>query len=176
MHERSFTYRAFAESFTRYDGGLGLFDETLIPAPPDDGGQAFTHAFDTSISAEACSLHESDHSGRDQTSLFEDLVRWHAHFGLRRTDTALLPDHVSAELEFMHFLCFQEEENTANTEAAETLRRAQRDFLQRHLLRLAVGIAKNCPPTAARYKALSLALHEFLADDLEYLNAALGEV
>ncbi|MGI9373382.1 MAG: molecular chaperone TorD family protein [Hyphomicrobiales bacterium] len=175
MRERSLTYRAFAEGFARHDGAASLLDESIIPAPPDDNGRAFTEAFDTSISAEACSLHESDHTSHEQTSLFEELVRWHKHFGLRRTDTALLPDHVSAELEFMHFLSFQEEANTDDIKAALALKRAQRDFLARHLLVLGEAIAEKCPPTAKRYKALTLALRDFLSADLEYLNAATAD-
>lgn len=167
--ERSAIYRGFAEAFRDPLGGADLLDENLIPPPPEDAAQAFLEAFDPSVYDTACSLHESDHSTRGQTSLFEELVRWHEHFGLRRADTALLPDHVSAELEFMHFLTFSEHENADDQAAVEGLRRAQRDFLDRHLLPLANSIAEKCASRSPRYLALARALPEFLMAEMETL-------
>jgi DMSO reductase family type II enzyme chaperone len=170
--ERSMIYRGFAEAFRSSDGGLDLLHEDMVPRPPENANQAFVDAFDTGVSASACSLHESDYSKREQMSLFEELVRWHDHFGLRRKDTAELPDHVSAELEFMHFLTFQEHVHNNDTDATTTLRGAQRDFLERHLLPFSKGIAEACASPAARYKALAHQLPVFLAVEFKALSGA----
>ena len=168
--ERSVIYRGFSEAFSAADGGTDVLDEALVPLPPDDNGRAFVETFDTAVSKIACSLHESDHTGREQTSLFEELVRWHQHFGLRRRDTALLPDHISAELEFMHFLTYQEHHHGKDASAVNSLRRAQCDFIDRHLAPLAFGIEKKCPKIAPRYEALARALPEFLRQELSLLR------
>ncbi|MGI9481913.1 MAG: molecular chaperone TorD family protein [Hyphomicrobiales bacterium] len=167
--ERCTIYRGLAEAFREPAGGVELLDESLIPPPSKNATQAFLEAFDPSVYDSACSLHESDHSTRGQTSLFEELVRWHEHFGLRRTDTALLPDHVSAELEFMHFLTFSEHKNETDEAGVAALRRAQRDFLTRHLLPLAEAISVKCSSPEPRYRALAQALPQFLQTELQQL-------
>ncbi len=165
--ERSVIYRGFADAFRRPDGGCDVLDETLIPPPPPNARKAFVDAFDEAISKSACSLHEAAHSTRDQMDLFEELVRWYDHFGLRRTDTAELPDHISVQLEFMHFLTHQEYLHGDEPEAAETLRSAQREFLSRHLMPLAQSIEEKCRDDLGRYSALADQLPAYLALELE---------
>ena len=102
--ERSVCYRGLAEAFRSPSGGVGILDETWIPLPSEDANTEFLDAFEPSISKTACSLYQSAHSNREQTSLYEELIRWYDHFGLQRKAKAELPDHISVELEFMHFL------------------------------------------------------------------------
>ena len=168
--ERSTVYRGFAEALRAPDGGIDLLHEDLVPLPPANASQAFVEAFDTAVSPNACSLHESDHSTREQMSLFEELVRWHDHFGLRRTDTGELPDHISAELEFMHFLTHRESLHENDPDAKSALRRAQHDFLERHLLPLAKGIREKCTSTTPRYASLASQLPVFLKDEFDALE------
>ncbi len=62
--------------------------------------------------------------------------RAYAAHGLRRASGHRdLLDHVATELEFMHFLCTKEQEawEHGETEAAKTLRNAQRQFFDEHL-------------------------------------------
>lgn len=94
-----------------------------------------------------CVLRESAHSDGatgdaaappavGRVALFEDLLRFYHHFGLRMTDVASdreLPDHLSCQLEMLSFLCLRESLAGAGHESAEWYRRAQLDFLQRHL-------------------------------------------
>jgi DMSO reductase family type II enzyme chaperone len=63
----------------------------------------------------------------------EDLVRFYDFFGYRLADRfAWAPDHLSVELEFMHFLCYAE---AAAEEDASSYQLAQLDFAARHLVR-----------------------------------------
>ena len=62
----------------------------------------------------------------------EDLVRFYEFFGYTLSEKfAWAPDHLSVELEFMHFLCFHEAEGGAG---ALSFQLAQADFSQRHLI------------------------------------------
>jgi DMSO reductase family type II enzyme chaperone len=93
--------------------------------------QGYVSTFEVGAGSPFCPLYEGSHrSGR--MKLMEDLVRFYEHFGLI-TRTGDHPDHISAELEFMHYMAFKEAAAIANSSPAEDLRRAQRDFLQRHL-------------------------------------------
>ncbi len=167
--ERSTCYRGFAEAFRAPDGGMDILADDLVPPPPENAAQAFIEAFDPAVHDGGCSLYESSHVTRGQTDLYEELVRWYDHFGLKRTQTAELPDHVSVELEFMHFLTFLEIQHAGDEDVLTNLHRAQRDFLDRHLVPLAGAIVKATSARADRYGALPIALLRFLQDEHEGL-------
>lgn len=121
----------------------GLAATFRYPAP----GQAhvldaaeYLRAFDPAVSPTAVSLRESSYVDGEGSSVLEELVRFYEFFGLRRRQDALLPDHLSVELEFMHFLSTLESTDEPGRDTA-SLRRAQRDFLDRHLSRLIEAIA-----------------------------------
>jgi len=92
--------------------------------------QEYIRVFEVGAGGPFCPLYEGSHRpGR--MKIMEELVRFYEHFGLQHAPTDQ-PDHVCAEMEFMHYLCFKE---AAASERQETggLRLAQRDFLSRHL-------------------------------------------
>jgi DMSO reductase family type II enzyme chaperone len=63
----------------------------------------------------------------------EDLVRFYDFFGYRLADQfAWAPDHLSVELEFMHYLCYGE---AATEDDPTPYQLAQIDFAERHLVR-----------------------------------------
>jgi DMSO reductase family type II enzyme chaperone len=66
--------------------------------------------------------------------IMEELVRFYEHFGLQ-PDPGDQPDHLCAELEFMHYLAFKEAAALSKGGPAEAFVLAQRDFLERHLCR-----------------------------------------
>lgn len=71
-----------------------------------------------------------------RTALFQVLLRFYHHFGMRITENAeerVLPDHLSCELEIMSFLCFREAEALLSKGGSVSYLRAQHDFLERHL-------------------------------------------
>ena len=128
---RSAMYAALSRAFTYEGAGSG---------PVAIAGSDFNEAFDPSVSEHACSLREGSYAGGDQSALFEELMRFYGFFGLGRGERAEMPDHLSVELEFMHFLTHQQERSAGQAEALESLLRAQHDFLSRHLLRLVQGV------------------------------------
>lgn len=71
----------------------------------------------------------------------EELVRFYNYFNYSLAEKfAWAPDHLSVQLEFMHFLCFQE---ASGDENALSYQLAQADFLQRHLLKWVPRLAAN---------------------------------
>lgn len=130
--ELSRLYAGLAASF-RYpaDG------QTSMLAPPD-----YLRCFDPAVGAAAISLHESSYVSGEAGAVLEELVRFYEYFGLQRQPEAPLPDHLSVELEFMHFLC-ELEAAAGSDRSADAVRCAQRDFLDRHLLRLAERVAER---------------------------------
>jgi DMSO reductase family type II enzyme chaperone len=104
------------------------------PAVPQDVlQQAYISTFEVGVGRPYCPLYEGSHRG-GRMKLMEELVRFYEHFGLK-IQPGDQPDHLCAELEFMHYLSFKETAALAHGDAVTDLRRAQRDFLDRHLCR-----------------------------------------
>ena len=164
--ERSAVYGGFAAAFRSGRGGMDVLDETLVPPPPEDADRAFMAAFDPAVSKRAVSLHASAHTERDQTDLYQELIRWYDHFGLKRRDGGELPDHLSVMLEFLQFLTAQEHANAGDAAAVSNLHAAQRDFIERQVLPLVEAVAGKLETEVARYQALPQALRGFLGDEV----------
>lgn len=129
--ERSAIYRTLAEAFTYEGAEQGPFAIT---------GADYNNAFDPAVNEDACSLRERTHTQEDQSSLFEELMRFYEFFGLKRAEHAEMPDHLGVELEFMHFLTHLEMQVADKPEELASIRRAQHDFLARHLARLVQSV------------------------------------
>lgn len=169
--ERSAVYGGFASAFRTADGGSDVLDETIVPPPPKDATRAFMTAFDPAISKTAVSLHASAHLERDQTDLYQELIRWYDHFGLKRRDGGELPDHLSVMLEFLQFLTVQEHANAGDAAAVTSLHAAQSDFIDRQVKPLVEVIAGKLETRDQRYHALPRALRAFLEDEKLALQA-----
>jgi DMSO reductase family type II enzyme chaperone len=103
----------------------------------------------------------------------EDIVRFYDYFGYRLGDRhAWAPDHLSVELEFMHFLCYHEAQQAADRLSYQL---AQADFTERHLQRwvprLAAEVARLAPATL--YCRVIGALGDFIARDLAWQNSTI---
>ena len=157
--ERSRHYRSFAAAFRGDPLASWGIDQ-----------DAYTQAFDPAVSRTASSVHESSHTARSQNDLFIELLKWYEHFGLTRSDTAPLPDHISVELEFMHFLTFQEHANASDAQAVQTLHTAQADFINRHLVPVVGDIISKTEVNTPRYRKLPRSLMAFLEDELGALR------
>jgi len=120
-----------------------------------------------------CPLY-SGHYGRDRLRTMEELVRFYNYFGLRITP-GLMPDHVTVELEFMHYLAHQETQARQSGGDTESYLRAQKDFLERHLngwWPLALAAAQRHRPQRF-YRSLMALVLRFLAAERRHLASAL---
>ena len=95
--------------------------------------QQYIRLFEVGPGRPPCPLYEGSHR-RGRPEIMEDLVRFYEHFGLRH-QVGDLPDHLCAELEFMHYLAFKQAAALQAGTDSEPYRLAQRDFLSRRLNR-----------------------------------------
>lgn len=155
VERASAAYQYFASAF-RY------------PQQADDNEQQqldYIASFDCSVYKSACSLHEAAYTTEGQEVLYEELTRFYEFFGLGRAQSAELPDHLSVELEFMHFLSYLEAQESADAKTRESLCKAQRDFLTRHLAQLVADIAGDFDHGSAHYRKLLEDLQALVNDE-----------
>lgn len=158
LAETSVLYASFAASFRYPEAGGWL------------SGPEYLEAFDPGASSTATSLNEASHVELEASVLFEELVRFYEHFGLRRQEQAGLPDHLAVELEFMHFLSELEQAAVARGEDVAAVHAAQRDFLDRHVLRLLEGALGGCNAREGRAAQLVGECLEFAASHRQQLG------
>lgn len=108
-----------------------------------------------------------------------DIQKWYQATGLD-VDVQFkdAPDHIAAELEFMHLLIFKELEvmQQEETEGAIHYLKMQRTFLEYHLGAWISDFAENVVNNAQTtfYRNLARATKTFVMDDLETITALLG--
>ncbi|MFQ5697579.1 MAG: molecular chaperone TorD family protein [Myxococcota bacterium] len=126
---------ALAETLQALDPRLleGLDLEALRDAGSgDDLAVEYTRLFDLGTSGPPCPLYGGLY-GDARMKTMEEAVRFYNHFGLSRVEErGELPDHLTTELEFLHYLAFREAQALRDGGDAGPYRRAQRDFIERH--------------------------------------------
>ncbi|MEE8384471.1 MAG: molecular chaperone TorD family protein [Dehalococcoidia bacterium] len=94
----------------------------------------YLRLFEAGMGIPPCPLYSGLYRG-GRKSVMEELTRFYNFFGLSVEQGAgELPDHVTMQLEFMHFLTFKELAALHRGEDASPYRRAQADFLERQLV------------------------------------------
>jgi len=108
----------------------------------------------------------------------EDIVRFYEFFGYGLAEKfQWSPDHLSIELEFMHYLCYQEAEESKAQDGDETsFQLAQSDFAERHLMTWVSSLAERVKQRQpdALYASLLAAMSEFLVKDFEWQQSTIG--
>ena len=107
----------------------------------------------------------------------EDATRFYNFFQLRVSpEMQELPDHITTELEFLHYLTFREAQARQQGTDPTPLLRAERDFLARHLCkwvpRMQARLAKQT--TLPFFPALVGFAAVFFVADQAYAAAAAG--
>ena len=136
----------------------------------------YIRLFDVGAAGPPCPLYGGVYIG-DRMKNMEEATRFYNFFELRLSpDVRELPDHITTELEFLHYLTFREAELRQRGGDVSSLLRAQRDFLERHLCRwvprLRDRLGKQNP--AAFFKALVEFAVAFFEADRAWAAAAAG--
>ena len=132
----------------------------------------YIRLFDVGTPRPPCPLYGGEYKkGRKGT--MEELIRFYNYFGLRPSPHSRdMPDHITIEMEFMHFVIFREVAALHHQQDRTSYLRAERDFLERHLCawvpRLWERLQRQQPPVF--YAALVRVTEAFLAADLRYLE------
>jgi len=135
LHELPHTRLDHAEEQTAREE----FGDELAPLDFTDLETSYIMTFDAGAPTPPCPPYEGTYrEGIPRSKRLLAIVAFYRHFGLRMSEEESkheLPDHVSAELEFMHFLAFKEAKarEAGEQELLVGYVRAQRDFLARHL-------------------------------------------
>ena len=135
----------------------------------------YIRLFEVGAGRPFCPLYEGSHrSGR--MKIMEELVRFYEHFGLLAA-AGDQPDHVCAELEFMHYLAFKQAAAISAGADAGGLMLAQKEFIERRLCRWLPQVAALVASAeAARFYRPATALaSEFCRLDLGWLKAMSGK-
>jgi DMSO reductase family type II enzyme chaperone len=104
----------------------------------------------------------------------EDIVRFYDFFGYRLGERfAWAPDHLSVELEFLHFLCFCEADQP---DTALSYQLAQLDFTARHPARWVgkLAVATGTHAGDSLYARVIAALAGFIAADLAWQRGTIS--
>jgi DMSO reductase family type II enzyme chaperone len=100
----------------------------------------------------------------------EEIVRFYDYFGyVLDGKFAWQPDHLSVELEFMHYLCYREAQAGDEVDAL-SFQLAQADFSGRHLAGWVPQLAANVDRLAPEslYARIVAAVREFVAADHQW--------
>lgn len=144
----------------------------------------YTRCFGHAMSKD-CPPYEAEYGQAhifQKTHTLADIAGFYRAFGLDlAADSRERVDHISVELEFMHFLCLKEGYALAQEHADEQLavcREAQRKFLCEHVCRWAFGFARRVRARAGDtvYQGLAQLLAAFLAAELRTLGLQPDEV
>jgi DMSO reductase family type II enzyme chaperone len=98
----------------------------------------FTRIFDAGTPVPLCSPNECHYSRKPGSTAMLEISDFYNFFGMRMSQEEgkrEFPDHICAELEFLHFLTFREGETQreGKVEEHKGYLLAQKDFLERHL-------------------------------------------
>lgn len=153
-----------ALSVLGYAGDLDALLREFSALEPDTLKREYSGLFEVGSNGPPCPIREDLQTGQ-RAGTREDLVRFYNFFNYKLDDKyAWAPDHLSVQLEFMHYLCYLE----ASAESdAKSFQLAQIDFSERHLVRWVPELAKNVTSTApgSIYSRVMAAVDEFLAAD-----------
>lgn len=114
---------------------------SLKGVTPVDFEVGFNQTFEVGAPEPPCPPYEGVYRQEEsRTSLMVEIAEFYKHFGLQVSQEEgkrELPDHLCAELEFLHFLTFKEAmaRHDINAEFHDGYLLAQRDFLERHPLK-----------------------------------------
>jgi DMSO reductase family type II enzyme chaperone len=147
-----------------YADGLDNLLREFVELDLDKRKYEYSALFEVGSDGPPCPIREDLHTGQRKGTR-EDLVRFYSYFNYKLEEKfAWVPDHLSVELEFMHFLCFQE----ASAESdAVSYQLAQVDFSERHLVNWVPDLVKGVKKVAADsiYCRVICTIEQFLAAD-----------
>jgi len=159
--------------------GVSVATDGLAVAPPScvELESEYIRVFDVGTAGPPCPLYGGVYGG-DRMKVMEDATRFYNFFALRLAPQIReLPDHITTELEFLHYLTFREADAREHGVDPGSLLRAERDFLARHLCRwvpqLRVRLAKQT--TGAFYPALVCLAETYFAADHAHTARASSE-
>jgi DMSO reductase family type II enzyme chaperone len=139
--------------------------------------EEYLAAFEVGRDASPVPLFEGMHRGDlGRDGIFEDLLRFYEFFDVKLSESDRdYPDHLVTELEFVAWLCLQEQNAERDGGDANSFRRAARDFLGRHLAAWIPEFRRRLDATQTAYVRYGPALGELVDAHHNRLSEQLQE-
>lgn len=156
-----------------YGVDLDAIITEYLDREPADLRREYSGLFEVGSDGPPVPIREDLQTGQ-RSGTREDLVRFYDYFGYALAETfAWQPDHLSVELEFMHYLCYREA--AAETDAV-SFQLAQADFSERHLLNWLDSLREATRQSAADslYMRVLDGLRAFLSADLAWQRSTIS--
>lgn len=158
-----------------YAGDLDALVAELRGTPRERLQSEYSGLFEVGSEGPPAPIREDLHTGQ-KGGTREDVVRFYDFFGYVLEERfAWQPDHLSVQLEFMHFLCFREVEQGAG---ALSFQLAQLDFTERHLARWVPAFSARVEAIEPRslYARILKSLGAFVSADFEWQSGTVVEL
>jgi DMSO reductase family type II enzyme chaperone len=161
-----------------YGGQLDLLIGEFVDVDLDVLKRQYSGLFEVGNDGPPVPIREDLQTGQ-RAGTREDIVRFYGFFKYKLAEGhAWAPDHVSVELEFMHFLCYREATaGSAETGDAQSYQLAQLDFSKRHLVNwipeLAGTVATSAPDSL--YARVLAGASDFMQRDHEWQASTVVE-
>jgi DMSO reductase family type II enzyme chaperone len=136
----------------------------------------FTRTFDAGAPVPPCPPYEGHYCEKPRSVVLLEVSEFYNCFGLSMSQENgkwEFPDHISAELEFLHFLTYNETKAAGDELSGYLL--AQKDFLERHLMQWVPGF-RNKLQNSPFYFQLAEIMLLFINNEFELLSAELQEL
>ncbi|MDP6675217.1 MAG: molecular chaperone TorD family protein [Gammaproteobacteria bacterium] len=150
-----------------YAKGLDALLREFVELDLDKLKYEYSALFEVGGDGPPCPIREDLQTGQRKGTR-EDLVRFYNYFNYKLEEKfAWAPDHLSVELEFMHFLCYREA--SAETDAT-SYQLAQADFSERHLVCWVPELASSVARVASDsiYRRVIDTVDQYLAVDFAW--------
>jgi DMSO reductase family type II enzyme chaperone len=143
----------------------------------------FTRTFDAGIPVPLCSPYEGHYCQKPRTMVMLEVSEFYNFFGMRMNQEEgkrEFPDHICAELEFLHFLTFKEEKALRGSKGEELngYLRTQKDFLERHIFQWVPEFCLKLQDSTSLpfYVWLARIMSGFISSEFELMTANLHKL
>jgi putative dimethyl sulfoxide reductase chaperone len=128
------------DMYEDFEGALSLKDISF-----ENFEANYISFFEANVPKIKCSLHEGHYRNKlGRNNILIELKAFYKNFGLEKAEIFKdSEDHISIELEFMHFLLFKEWQSTKTKIDKTPYIKCQKDFVDRHLSKWISEFSKN---------------------------------
>jgi DMSO reductase family type II enzyme chaperone len=167
------------EPWQRQALGLLETDFALPPGSFQDYESLYISIFDVGVPKAPCPLGEGFYRiGSHRGEVILEVLTFYKAFALAISDAFKdLHDHIVAELEFLHFLTFKEQQAARERSDSDPYLRAQQDFIDRHLGTMFPGMRISAERVlkGGFFLTLIRLTELFVAWDRDYIKGMLNE-
>lgn len=131
----------------------------------------FSRTFDVGSPVPPCSPYEGHYCEKPRSIVLLEVSEFYNCFGLsmsQENGKREFPDHICAELEFLHFLTYNE--TTEDEKELSGYLMAQKDFLERHLMQWVPGFCNKLQNSPFYFQLAEITLL-FITSEFEFLTS-----